>query len=387
MEKNSSSHYLFTRVSIADIFQTKKRRKRETSEEEESTTISVIENDESISYNDYELSSGDDDDDEYYDFWGGEYDEYSDVAEIVQTKPRIDFKKYGRTETNNNDTEEDESDISDSLPRNVYCDLVNTLNSKCVMSSLLEMWRYNEEYIKSTSSEEILQAVNELVKSPWYGYDTDYTALLGGVSRDEAGAVVSAESALMVWSTTVPDNVELDTSQGSGVELDLADPVTLAWEQQFIEIVNNMSRDNDDMVILPNAGRSYGDISAQAISSDMFLLLGGYLIMFVFTVFMLGKVNMVEIRLMLAVAGMISIGMGISIAIALSSALGFFWTPMHPALPLLCLGIGIDDMFVIMQSLTNVKKTPDLANLSSDQRISHALKHAGRVVMLQDYKI
>ena len=41
--------------------------------------------------------------------------------------------------------------------------------------------------------------------------------------------------------------------------------------------------------------------------------------------------------------------MGISVAISLSSLLGFPWTPMHPALPLLCLGIGIDDMFVIMQ--------------------------------------
>ena len=44
-----------------------------------------------------------------------------------------------------------------------------------------------------------------------------------------------------------------------------------------------------------------------------------------------------------------SIGMGISVAVSLSSLLGFSWTPMHPALPLLCLGIGIDDMFVIMQ--------------------------------------
>ena len=90
-----------------------------------------------------------------------------------------------------------------------------------------------------------------------------------------------------------------------------------------------------------------------------------------------GNINLVEIRLMLSVAGMVSIGMGISIATALSSALGFFWTPMHPALPLLCLGIGIDDMFVIMQSLANVKKSPDLVHLGSDERIQHALKHAG----------
>ena len=49
------------------------------------------------------------------------------------------------------------------------------------------------------------------------------------------------------------------------------------------------------------------------------------------------------------ISPVLSIGMGISVAISLSSLLGFPWTPMHPALPLLCLGIGIDDMFVIMQ--------------------------------------
>ena len=55
------------------------------------------------------------------------------------------------------------------------------------------------------------------------------------------------------------------------------------------------------------------------------------------------------------ISPVLSIGMGISVAISLSSLLGFPWTPMHPALPLLCLGIGIDDMFVIMQCLHNIK--------------------------------
>ena len=32
-----------------------------------------------------------------------------------------------------------------------------------------------------------------------------------------------------------------------------------------------------------------------------------------------------------------------------SSLLGFPYTPMHSMLPFLCLGIGIDDMFVIVQ--------------------------------------
>ena len=75
---------------------------------------------------------------EEYDFWAGDYDEYADTAPIVY-KQRINFDKYG---CNNGDEEDTASDITDDLPRNVYCDLVTTLNSKCVLANLLEMWRY-----------------------------------------------------------------------------------------------------------------------------------------------------------------------------------------------------------------------------------------------------
>ena len=195
------------------------------------------------------------------------------------------------------------------------------------------------------------------------------------MERDRAGRVVRARTALMAWTITVPDGLELDTSQGSGVELELADATSLAWEKALIETTLNMTAEN--VTILLNSARSYGDISSEAIGSDMFLLFGGYILMFLYTVAMLGRLNSVEVRLYLSVSGLVSIGLGISIALSLSSALGYFWTPMHPALPLLCLGIGIDDMFVIMQSVYNVNKDPNNSHLQTEERIAVALKHAG----------
>ena len=96
-------------------------------------------------------------------------------------------------------------------------------------------------------------------------------------------------------------------TQGGGVELELADNVTLAWEQQLVEttLAVNTQEAGAGLTVLPNAGRSYGDISAGAISSDMLLLLGGYLLMFLYTVLMLGHVSWVELRLGLAIAGMV----------------------------------------------------------------------------------
>lgn len=213
----------------------------------------------------------DDYDDEYYDFWGEEYDEYKDVTPVLYETERIDFQRYGRQ----NKTKSAASDVADDLPRNVYCDLVTTLNSKCVMTSLLEMFRYDENNIKTTNTEEILRAVNDLERSPWYGYDRDFSSLLGGIKRNASGHVISAQTALMVWSVTVPDDAEIDTNQGSGVELELADADTLEWERVMLETVLEMREAEEDMDILPNAARSYGDISSGAISSDLILLFGG----------------------------------------------------------------------------------------------------------------
>ena len=72
----------------------------------------------------------------------------------------------------------------ETIPDNIYCDLVTTLNEKCIQTSLLEIWKYREELINSATQQEILDAVNLLVRSPWYGYDADYSSLLGGIQRN-----------------------------------------------------------------------------------------------------------------------------------------------------------------------------------------------------------
>ena len=327
-------------MPITDIFQTRRKREARTWPEEE--------------------------EEEDYNFWYDYYDDDNDVS--VSIKPRIDFGKYSGEKNYIRDS-------TGSLPRSIFCDLVNTLNSKCGMASLLEIWRYEEETIKTTTQEEILAAVNDLSHSPWTGYETNYTNLLGGVERDSSGQVVTARTALMIWSLTVPDDVELDTSHGGGVELEFADVTTLAWEAALIETTLAMKAEN--ITILLNSPRSFGDLSDAAIGSDMLLLSGGFLLMFVYTVVMLSSFNTVEVRLYLSVSGLVCIGMGISIALSLSSAIGYSWNLMHKVLPLVCLGIGIDDMFVIMQSVSNVKKDPTLNHLTTEEKIALALKHAG----------
>ena len=63
-------------------------------------------------------------------FLTGEYDEDYDYEANVAPKLRIDFAKYGKKR--NNEKEEEETSGTDSLPPDIYCDLVNTLNQKWV---------------------------------------------------------------------------------------------------------------------------------------------------------------------------------------------------------------------------------------------------------------
>merc|ERR1711915_77571 len=84
-----------------------------------------------------------------------------------------------------------------------------------------------------------------------------------------------------------------------------------------------------------------------------------------------------EVRLYLSISGIISIFMGLAISLGISSALGYPYSPMHMALPFLCLGIGIDDMFVIVQCWTNMKRDPLNQGLSIADKMGIALKHAG----------
>ena len=91
-----------------------------------------------------------------------------------------------------------------------------------------------------------------------------------------------------------------------------------------------------------------------------------------------------------------AIAMGISVAYGLSAAVGLAYTPISVILPFLCLGsnvvmiglsqsiltifsgIGIDDMFVVMQCWNNVGTESAQMNRSTiSSRISQALKHAG----------
>merc|ERR1711944_346796 len=96
--------------------------------------------------------------------------------------------------------------------------------------------------------------------------------------------------------------------------------------------------------------------------------------MLAYTCLILGPLKCVENRVLLSIAGIISVVLGFILSIGIASSLGYPYTLVHTILPFLCLGIGIDDMFVITQCWNNLSSKP---GLSRERRLGLTLAHAG----------
>jgi Niemann-Pick C1 protein len=239
---------------------------------------------------------------------------------------------------------------------------------------LFAYFSYDEEAIRQLTSEDILEAVNVIKESPHFGHAFDYSSLLGGIQRDaETGKILSAKSAFHIWVTRVDANAILSDTSSTGLELDLADATNLLWEEKLIRTLLNSNSSNFEVLV--NVARSFNDISSSAIFFDGVKMVSGYLLMFMYTVFMLGRVNRVEHRTYLTAAGIFAVAMGLVQSIGISSMLNLPYSPMHAILPFLCLGIGIDDMFVIVQCWNNLSNAQEDKTLH--EKVGLVMRHAG----------
>ena len=269
---------------------------------------------------------------DYYidDIWDDELYDDEEVDQMVIQPERINFKKFS---SNNQRT--DSSSSLDSLPPNIYCDLVTTLNTKCKESSLLEIWQFREDLINTTTQQEIIDAVNLLDVSPWYGYQKDFSETLGGITRNSSGHIVAAKSEIMVFINKV-DYSQVDLEQGAGFGLEFADEINLNWESEFI--AKGLRESTEEMKILMLTPRSFTDVTEQTALFDAKYVVSGYSVMIIFTMLVLGKINFLEIRLYLTITGIVSIIMGMIIGIGISSLLGYPYTTINIMVPFICLG-------------------------------------------------
>ena len=132
------------------------------------------------------------------------------------------------------------------------------------------------------------------------------------------------------------------------------DPDSLLFEQKLIDLVLDGAW-GSNVKVFPFTQRSFNDLVKGAVEDDYISLAAGNILIFIYVCANLGKFNVVEQRVWLSISGIVAVVMGTVSSYGICQMMGFAWSQMNTLLPFLMLGVGIDDMFVIMQCLNNIK--------------------------------
>ena len=274
--------------------------------------------------------------------------------------------------------------VSSSLYPEPYCSIVGLLPTTCFETSILELWASSGQYddtsereIMELTLDKVLEKVNSVNTSGLFLTELDISGYLSGVERDGSGRIVSASATVMRWFGDMNMTAAKETGgvPGRGEPLD---PRMLEFEGDMVSVLTNTSHYPPGLQSAPNVARSFGDIAGATILGDLGNFAIGYCMMFIYASVMMGRFNCVEQRITLATAGITGVIMGIIVSYGLCSAFGLFYGPMHSVMPFLMLGIGIDDMFVIMQSFHTL--TLEEKKLGLVERFGRTMKHAGAAI-------
>lgn len=271
---------------------------------------------------------------------------------------------------------DEDFDWSLAFDKTIYYQFYEKMPKDCLEFSILEIWGNNDTAIEELTDEEVLREINTANMSVTYAYPMDFQAFLGGIERDESGQVIGAKTTLTQIVMRI-NRTEIDLGMLTN-DAGLADEVDMAlydWEGEFISLLRNDTGRPEGLEVYLQAQRSFGEISGETILGDVAFLVIGDIILFVYVQLMLGKFNMVETRPVLSLLGLLATFMAVGVSFGLCSAFGIAYGPVHSILPLLMLGLGVDDMFVIVQCWQNLSQ--EEKRLELKKRMGCALRHAG----------
>ena len=60
-----------------------------------------------------------------------------------------------------------QASLAEALPRDIYCDLIDTLKEKCLEHSILELWKYDKDVISRLTTQDILKVGKRYFQSVW----------------------------------------------------------------------------------------------------------------------------------------------------------------------------------------------------------------------------
>ena len=257
--------------------------------------------------------------------------------------------------------------------------------NKCMELSIFDAFRnashdYEEVTINNLSSlEEVTDALRKAKEEGVNGMAFKPKDYLGTIKYDSALNILGAE-AMLVNLLGKKDEYSVDYDEDYGDYGDYEEKSShLDFEEKLLNLVNDRVFPQG-MSVYPFAMRSFDDIMDESLKADVKTMAAGYMLIYLFVLFNLGKLNLVEQRIWLGVAGISAVMMGVVTSFGIAAYLGVFYSQMNQLLPFLMLGVGIDDMFVIMQAFDNLDKVEREEQLG--RKLGLTMKHAGVAITI-----
>jgi len=237
---------------------------------------------------------------------------------------------------------------------------------QCLITSILGSWDYDLESLKT--DENLLETLNSNSKKD------DFGALLGNAKYDGEGKVISAEAMTITYFTADRAVIE------NGNELDA---INEQWEGDvFLDVLQNYATNWNSINVEYLSARSFSDEFGGAITGDLALVQGSYGVIFVFLGAVLGSriIPGAGSRWTMALGALFTVILSTGAGFGISSAIGLFYGPVHSVLPFVLLGIGVDDVFVIVNAFDRERGATSRefeTNADLIKRSASALARAG----------
>ncbi|CAC5403641.1 unnamed protein product [Mytilus coruscus] len=207
----------------------------------------------------------------------------------------------------------------------------------------------------------ILDMNNSKIPYPSYNISTGQTLFLDRFIGDvkTAGGFISHASAIKFRFNLQGESFHLSRK----------------WEEKFVERMSSFT--NSDITVKYSHSNSLSAELSKNVTGDISVFSVTFTLMIVFACFALMGTNCVDNRYYLGLAGVLSTCLAILAAFGLVSVCGAEFVDIVGIMPFLILGIGVDDMFILLSCLADTNCKDSIEN-----RIGTTLKHGGTAITI-----
>ena len=240
---------------------------------------------------------------------------------------------------------------------------------ECVMINALEFVQFNESKLDGKTLKQVQLELakafnNTALMRNGRPFSFNFNRMFGSVNRRQE-SITDAKALQMVYSIRDPSD-EDENQKVLDLEKKFNDKLAL--------LVDKLSCFEVDY----SSERSLDDAIAESSGSDIALVSVTFSLMITFASFMLGKfLNPLTGHSLLANAGVFAVALGIASGFGLAMWFRVPFVSLVGVLPFLVLGIGIDDMFIMVDELDRQPR-----ELSKTDMIKEVMKRSGATVTM-----